>query len=307
MNLTSEMHTPTAMSARPAPSRQGVIVVGSGEPVVLLHSSMSSKKQWEAMTTRLAPRHRVIAVDLHGYGDNALPLADAEFELDDEVDLVAARVNAVVDRHTPIHLVGHSYGAIVALRFAHQHPGRVRSLSLYEPVAFQLLDRDDTDVKQMREIHHRMRHLLAAKRADMAAQMFFDFWNGGGAFAALAPELKAKLAVASAKVVFDFHAVQNARLTLADCRTISTGTLLLGGSRSHAITQRIVALLARTLPNARSAWVDGDHMAPINSPTLVNPLIDAFIDLVIASRTQAATANLAMRLSQSVRTSTGPL
>ena len=40
----------------------------------------------------------------------------------------------------PAHLVGHSYGAYVALLVARSVPSQVRSLALYEPVAFGVLD-----------------------------------------------------------------------------------------------------------------------------------------------------------------------
>ena len=72
-----------------APSdRPGYFIAGAGTPVVMLHSSLSSKSQWTALAERLAPRYRVIALDLCGYGDNAVPAAGASFTLDEEVRLV---------------------------------------------------------------------------------------------------------------------------------------------------------------------------------------------------------------------------
>jgi len=44
---------------------------GSGEPVVLLHSSGSSNAQWRALAEQPSPRFRVIAPDLYGYGATA--------------------------------------------------------------------------------------------------------------------------------------------------------------------------------------------------------------------------------------------
>ena len=46
------------------PERPRCLVAGTGAPVVLLHSSLSSKSQWAALAERLAPRFRVIALDL---------------------------------------------------------------------------------------------------------------------------------------------------------------------------------------------------------------------------------------------------
>ena len=59
----------------------GYWATGDGAPVVLLHSSLGSKSQWSALVERLASRFRVIALDLCGYGDNALPASSESFTL----------------------------------------------------------------------------------------------------------------------------------------------------------------------------------------------------------------------------------
>src|SRR5262249_44769174 len=102
---------------------QGHVVTGAGAPVVLLHSSLGSKSQWAALAERLAPRYRVIALDLCGYGDNALPAPTASFRLDDEVRLVTDRLDDLVPAGVRFHVVGHSYGRVscVATRAV---PGR---------------------------------------------------------------------------------------------------------------------------------------------------------------------------------------
>src|SRR4030095_7600973 len=77
----SQMNTHTALHAVPdvdahraraLPEHAGSLVAGAGAPVVLLHSSLSSKSQWTALAERLASRFRVIPLDLCRYGDNAL-------------------------------------------------------------------------------------------------------------------------------------------------------------------------------------------------------------------------------------------
>ncbi len=128
-----------------APTAQatGCIVAGAGPTVLLLHSSLASKSQWTALVERLSPRYRAIALDLHGYGDNSLPSSGPSFTLDDEVRLVTNRLDELAASSDRIHLVGHSYGALVAMRFAQLNPDRITSLSLYEPVAFRVLADDD--------------------------------------------------------------------------------------------------------------------------------------------------------------------
>src|SRR5437764_15082163 len=133
------MNTLTAHSLSLPGERPGFSVAGTGTPVVLLHASLGSKSQWSTLIERLSRRFCVVAVDLHGYGDNTSLRTPAPFRLDDEVDLVMDRLDAAVDPRARIHLVGHSYGGLVALRLAQRHPHRVASVCVYEPVVMRLL------------------------------------------------------------------------------------------------------------------------------------------------------------------------
>ena len=51
----------------------GLRVEGCGPPIVLLHSSMSSKSQWRELIDSMRDRYRLIAIDLLGYGESAMP------------------------------------------------------------------------------------------------------------------------------------------------------------------------------------------------------------------------------------------
>jgi pimeloyl-ACP methyl ester carboxylesterase len=161
-------------------SQSGYFVVGTGDPVVMLHSSLGSKSQWTALAEQLSNRCRVIALDLCGYGDNPAPSTAATFTLDDEVRLVTAHLDRLVAPQVRVHVVGHSYGGLVALRFAQCHGDRVASLSLYEPVAFRLLDDGDAALSDIARLADQVTRLVAAGRRHDAAQAFVDYWSGDG-------------------------------------------------------------------------------------------------------------------------------
>src|SRR5512147_2946927 len=80
---------------------------GAGPSVVCIHSSASSSGQWRALMERLAPRFRVLAVDLYGYGRTAPWPGDRPMSLDDQVALLGPVFQAAGDR---FHLIGHSLG-----------------------------------------------------------------------------------------------------------------------------------------------------------------------------------------------------
>jgi pimeloyl-ACP methyl ester carboxylesterase len=51
--------------------RVGFEASGAGEPVILVHSSVSGRQQWRSLTGELASRFQVVAVDLFGYGESS--------------------------------------------------------------------------------------------------------------------------------------------------------------------------------------------------------------------------------------------
>ena len=280
---------------RPAPrDRSGCFVAGAGEPVVMLHSSLGSKSQWTPLAERLARRFRVIAVDLCGYGDNPVPSATAPFTLDDEIALVAAHLDRYAAPPARVHVVGHSYGGLVALRFAQRRSDRVASLSLYEPVAFRLLGEHDPALADIIRLKDRVTCLVAAGCRDEAVQTFVDYWSGDGAYARLPLPARTSMARRIDKVPLDFEAAWHWPLRAADLRTIVAPTLLLAGTRSPAVAQRIVALLARALSNHRTWWFDAGHMAPIDQADRINYRIETFVEACAKAAAGAAAPRQAL-------------
>ena len=257
------------------------LVAGTGAPVVLLHSSLSSKSQWTALAERLAPRFRVIALDLCGYGDNVMPAASKPFTLDDEIRLVADRIDRLVPPHVRVHVVGHSYGGVVALRFAQRSRGRVASLALYEPVAFGMLDPDDATLVEIGRIAESVPRLVAAGLPRHAAALFVDFWSGTGTYRRLPSAAQRGVARNIRKVPLDFQAALSWPTGPESLRSIAAPALLLSGAHSPPILHRIVQRLTQVLPKRYAGRIDAGHMGPVTAPHLVNPWIEAFIDMCV--------------------------
>ena len=256
---------------------------GAGDCVVLLHSSASSGRQWRPLAEALADRFHVVAPDLYGYGRTGAWPAETPLTLSDEAALVRAAIDASAARQTStLHLVGHSYGGAVALRFALENPERIRSLTLIEPVAFHLLrDGARSDRALLGEVALLARAVsdaVAAGAPDRAMAHFVDYWNGAGAWARLAAETRDQLTARAQKVALDFAAVEAERTRLDAHRKITAPGLVLLGTESPRPTRRIAAMLAATLPSARHQAIAGaGHMAPLTHAVRTNALVEPFI------------------------------
>ncbi len=90
------------------------------EPALLaLHGLASNARWWDLVADHLVPAHRVIAVDLPGHGRSDRPDTGYDF---DTVSADLEGLLAALRHPEPVVVVGHSWGATVALSFAVDHP-----------------------------------------------------------------------------------------------------------------------------------------------------------------------------------------
>jgi len=108
-------------------------VTGEGLPVVFLHGWALAHHTYRDVVARIAARGcRVYAPALPGFGGTP-DLPSASFSLEGYATWVLDFVRAV-DLKEPAVLVGHSFGGGVAIRYAFDHPERVRSLVLVNSI-----------------------------------------------------------------------------------------------------------------------------------------------------------------------------
>lgn len=110
---------------------KGVAKAGEA-PLVLLHGFPQSQMMWHAIAPQLAKTHRVVLMDLRGYGWSSAPASQDGAAYTKRV--MADDVIAVMEElgHVRFSLIGHDRGARVAYRLALDHPGRVEKLALLD-------------------------------------------------------------------------------------------------------------------------------------------------------------------------------
>ncbi|MGN6109542.1 MAG: alpha/beta fold hydrolase [Kofleriaceae bacterium] len=240
---------------------------------LLVHSGGFTSRQWRKLAAQLAPDHEVLAPDLIGYGAAGPWPVGEPFHFAQDV----ARLASLIEDE-PAHLVGHSYGGLLVLQLALAHPERVRSIAVYEPVAFGVLDDRDADA---RAVLDRVRAVYApdADGVDEAwLASFVDWWNGPGAWARLGPETQASFRAVGWKLSQEVASLMADTTRAAGYARIAAPTLLLGGELTPLPERRTLERLAAALPDARLALFPGlGHMGPITHAAQINAAIAAHL------------------------------
>jgi pimeloyl-ACP methyl ester carboxylesterase len=235
-----------------------------GDPAFLLHCSLAHAGAWDGVARALADRLTLTAPDLVGHGKG--PARDPARDYHDHcTETALAHLPA-----GPCHLVGHSFGATVALRLALDHPDRVASLTLIEPVLFAAA-RGQPGWQAHRAAMAGLGPLLAAGDAEGATRLFLSAWGGGVPLDAMPATQRSYMSgriwvvPASAPALEEDSADLLPRLGQIACPV-----LLLEGAQSAPVIAEIQAALAAAIPQARRAVIAGaGHMAPITHPAEV--------------------------------------
>jgi pimeloyl-ACP methyl ester carboxylesterase len=247
--------------------------------VIALHCSLGSGRQWTKLTEACGSSHRVIAPDIAGYGDNRGSF-DLPLTLAGEVAFLLDRIDAGTGS---IHLVGHSYGGAIAFKLATASPlaGRVRSLTLIEPVLPTLLKENAADCRLHDLFAQLARDVSADHWRGMSAEAidrFMSYWNGSAATEPLSVEAKLRMIEHIHKLPYDFAAALSEDNVTAAAAAIKVPTLLFSGGLSPYMTQRIVGRLASIIEGSESHHLPAaGHMLPLTHARQINPQIAAHI------------------------------
>ena len=254
---------------------------GGGPTVICLHASGSSSRQWLPLMEYLEPRYHVLAVDTWGSGKSPAWRAKRPLTLSDEVALlepVLSRAHA----QGPVMLVGHSYGAAIALMAALEHPEKVHALAVYEPTLFSLVDQESpapNEIDDFRAVYAETSTLVDAGDAPGAARCFVDYWSGSGTWEQMPEARQGQVAAAMGNIRGWGHACLKEHTPLGAFSWIGAPVLFMMGENSPASSRAVARLLTRALPRVQTVeFEDMGHMGPVTQPESVNQVISRFLE-----------------------------
>lgn len=241
--------------------------LGAGERQVLaLHCTIAHSGAWGGVSAALGDRATLIAPDMLSHGRSP--------DWDGEGEFLTRIANLALHELTePMDVVGHSFGAVVALHLALSRPELVRSAVLIEPVFLAVAGLDAPELlRQHEEESAPFRAAMETGDRALAARLFNRMWSSD--HSPRWPDLSERTRAA---MIRGIHVVPSTEGALFR----DTGQMLrpermaraampihvLSGAQTHPIIPVIAEGLCRRLPRATHAQIAGaGHMLPITHP-----------------------------------------
>ncbi len=247
--------------------------VGPGPVVVLIHGFPLNRKMWDAQLTEVGSLYRIIAPDLRGAGETAVP--DGVYTIDLLADDVIETLDAL-NLTDPVVLGGLSMGGYVALSLVARYPSRFRGLMLMNTRAVA-----DSPA--------------AAEGRESLARQVEQSGKPDGVVDAMIPKLFAPASYATHATIVEqikAQAMQANPLGLAntlrgmatrpdrtgDLARISIPTLVLAGADDQIIPIAESKSMASMIPHGRLEIIpDAGHLAPLENKSASNAAILGFL------------------------------
>jgi pimeloyl-ACP methyl ester carboxylesterase len=246
-------------------------------PILFVHGlGENGIRDWYPILSLMAPKRRVVAIDLPGFGRSARN--NRHYNPAGYADLLASIIQARLGGHADV--VGHSMGAAVSIALAGKHPQLVRRLVLLDAAGI---------LCQEALIHEYMNPpaadvAIAAQVQRAAGSVLHELVSG---FASLTPNLNAVLDSATLrKELLSANPERIAGLALIATNftpflnNVSAPTTLIWGAKDTVAPLRTYALLKARLPVSQSILFEGaGHNVPLERPFDVLPILDGFLGL----------------------------
>jgi len=252
--------------------------MGTGDPLVLVHGVGGAWQTWLLNLQGLAARHRVIAIDVPGFGQSdPLPAAP-------DMSAYVASIAGLLDQlglHR-VTILGHSLGGVAAMRFALEHPERTASLVLVDGGGIKMAAARLRMVVGSLIVIHAVMSREAVVRALVRRPRLRR-----AAMSGMVPDPAIATAALTHELVSIFASTglvnalkSGSRDDIGDyAERITTPTLLIWGDRDQVVPLAVAQRLAARLPQARLVTFAGvGHCPMLEQADRFNDLVADWVD-----------------------------
>jgi pimeloyl-ACP methyl ester carboxylesterase len=245
---------------------------GTGSTIVLVPGSCSTGAAWRPVIAAWNGQFRCVTTSLLGYGGTAERRTASDPAISHEAEMLESVVRKAGGR---AHLVGHSFGGLVALAVALRNRVSLASLVILEAPAPEVL-RDRGEHQHYRAFRQMTKAYFAAfdgGNVEAIAAMI-DFYGGAGTYASWPPRVRAHAVETTPVNILDWASAYGFALPAVSLAAVHIPALVVQGGASHPAVQRANALLSEDMGRATLVTIDtAAHFMIATHPNEVGRLI----------------------------------
>jgi len=242
---------------------------GSGPPLVLLHAFPLDRGMWEPQRP-LAEKHRLIAIDLPGFGESSV---DPGFTMDSVADRVAELLDSLKVETAAVG--GLSMGGYAALAFARRHPRRLSHLILADT-------RSDADDAAGRDNRNRLIKMTEEFGPSKVYEVMLPKVLGATTQSTQPKVVEFVRGIASkqggAGVIGGLVALRDRPDATPELSKIKVPTLIIVGEEDAVTPPALSEAMAAAIPGSKLVRIPGaGHLSNVENPAAFNTAVSAFL------------------------------
>lgn len=261
--------------------------------VVLVHGSASDYRTWDGQLKEFGKYYLTLAYSRRYHKPNKKIQPKQDYSMQQHVDDLQKFIKLFADK--PVHLVGHSYGALICLKLATQSPESVKTLTLAEPPAIRLHVSNSPEPKELLKLLSSKPKLafeimkfgargirpatnaLKKDHYEKALETFATAVLGKNTFKNLSKERKKQARdnfIKSEMLGSGFLPLDKAEI-----KNIKVPTLLLYGEKSQKLWHYLLDELDELLPYSEQKMIpNASHIMHEDNPSFFNETVLGFLN-----------------------------
>jgi pimeloyl-ACP methyl ester carboxylesterase len=248
---------------------------GAPRRALAIHCTLGHSGAWRGLAAALKDEVSILAFDLPSHGKSGV------WDRTGNVHDVATDMTRGLITE-PMDLIGHSFGATVALRIAVETPELVRSLTMIEPVYFAAAMQDEPEMlAEYKRANAPLDAAFASGDEREAARVFNRDWGDGTPWETLPERMRDHMArlvhyvpASSAFLHYDSSGLlEEGRMARA-----AMPAVLIEGDQSPPMSAKVAISLEKRLPDVERVIIGGaGHMLAVTHPEAVAVPIRALL------------------------------
>ena len=253
---------------------------GRGAPVVFVHGAVGDLRYWEPQRSAFTRQHRFISYSFRYHGTAPWSDDGKLYTAEQHAADLAAFISEL--KAGPVHLVGLSYGGLLAAMVAVKSPELLRTLTLAEPALFSLLGESAEDQAVLQEWSKGTVPMIEAIKAgdNVKAVRHISALVTGGP-----PDTFDKLPAAFRRILLDnartmplLFAAPPAVVTCEMLQDVRTPTLIVRGERTTRLFTRINDATGRCIAGSKLVVIPkASHPMSYDNPAEFNRVVLEFV------------------------------